>query len=192
MIRLATAALLSTLAVSPVLAEPVAYALDKSHSNLAFSYNHLGYSTTSGRFADWDAKLLIDEENPANSKVEVEIAIASLDTFWAERDTHFKSADFFDAAKNPTATFVSTKVEKVGEKQLAVSGDLTIKGITKPAVLDVVVNSIGEHPMAKVPAVGLNASTVIKRSDFGMDLYVPYVGDEVTVTFSAEALQAQD
>ncbi|MBA5775818.1 YceI family protein [Stappia sp. F7233] len=192
MIRFATAALLSALAVSPVLAEPIAYTLDKSHSNLAFSYNHLGYSTTSGRFADWNAELLIDEENPANSTVKMTIDVASLDTFWGERDTHFKSGDFFDVGKNPTASFVSTKVEKVGEKQLAVSGDLTIKGITKPVTLDVVVNTIGEHPLAKVPAVGLNASTVIKRSDFGMDLYVPYVGDEVTVTFSAEALKAQD
>ena len=71
------------------------------------------------------------------------------------------------------------------------SGDLTIKDITKPVTFDVTVNSIGEHPMAKVPAVGLDATTVVKRSDFGMDKFVPYVGDDVTITFSAEALQAK-
>uniref|UniRef100_UPI003BAA5833 YceI family protein n=1 Tax=Stappia sp. TaxID=1870903 RepID=UPI003BAA5833 len=191
MIRFAAPALAALVFATPVLAEPVAYEFDKSHANLAFSYSHLGYSTTDGRFGSWEGDLVIDQDEPANSKINFTVDIDSLDTFWGERDTHFKSADFFDVAKFPKATFVSTAVEKTGDDTLSVSGDLTIKDITKPVTFDVTVNSIGEHPMAKVPAVGLDATTVVKRSDFGMDKFVPYVGDDVTITFSAEALQAK-
>ena len=190
MIRFATSALALSLLTVPALAEPVAYDFDKSHANLSFTYNHLGYSTTDGRFGDWDGKLLIDESAPTNSSVEFTINIDSLDTFWADRDTHLKSPDFFDAAKYPQAVFKSTKVEQTGEKQLEVTGDLTLRGITKPVTLTVDVTALGEHPMAKKPAAGFAATTVLKRSDFGMDKFVPYVGDEITVTFHAETLKA--
>lgn len=190
MIRLAASALALSLVAGTALAEPVAYDFDKSHANLSFSYDHLGYSTTDGRFGSWEGALLIDQETPANSSIEFTIDITSLDTFWADRDKHLLSADFFDAEKFPKATFTSTKVEQVGENQLEVTGDLTIKGITKPTTLDVSVTALGEHPMAKKQAAGFAVSTVIKRSDFGMDMYVPYVGDEVTVTFHAETLKA--
>ncbi len=190
MIRLASSALALTLLTGVAVAEPVAYDFDKSHANLAFSYNHLGYSTTEGRFGEWEGTLLIDQETPANSSIEFVIDVASLDTFWGERDKHFLSADFFNVEQFPKATFTSTSVEKTGENTLKVTGDLTIKDITKPAVLDVTVTTIGEHPMAKKPAAGFAVTTTIKRSDYGMDLYVPYVGDDVTVTFHAESLVA--
>jgi polyisoprenoid-binding protein YceI len=192
MIKLRTAAALAALLfATPLAAEPVAYNFDKSHANLAFSYNHLGYSTTDGRFGDWDGELLIDLDTPANSRISMTVNVDSMDTFWGERDTHLKSADFFEVSAHPTATFTSTSVEKTGENTLAVTGDLTIKGITKPTTFEVTVNAQGEHPMAKTPAVGLDATTVVKRTDYGMDMYVPYVGDEVTISFSAEALQAK-
>lgn len=187
--RFAATALAFSLMAGAAVAQPVAYEFDKSHANLSFTYNHLGYSTTDGRFGNWEGSLLIDKETPSNSSVEFTIDIDSLDTFWADRDTHLKSADFFDAAKFPQATFRSTKVEQTGEQQLEVTGDLTIKGITKPATLTVNVTAMGEHPMAKKEAAGFAVTTVLKRSDYGMDLYVPYVGDEVTVTFHAETLK---
>lgn len=190
MIRLASSALALTLLTGAALAEPVAYDFDKSHANLAFSYNHLGYSITDGRFGEWTGTLMIDQDTPANSSVEFVIDVDSLDTFWAARDTHLKSPDFFDVTKFPKASFKSTSVEKTGEKTLKVTGDLTIKDVTKPTVLDVTVNTIGEHPMAKKPAAGFTVTTTIKRSDFGMDMYTPYVGDDVTVTFNAETLEA--
>ncbi|POF29175.1 YceI family protein [Roseibium marinum] len=190
MIRIAASALALSLLAGTAAAEPVAFDFDKSHANLAFSYNHLGYSTTEGRFGDWDGTLLIDKETPANSSVEFTIDVNSLDTFFADRDAHFLSADFFDAGKYPQATFKSTKVEEIGENQLEVTGDLTIKDITKPATLIVDVTTFGEHPMAKKEAAGFAVSTVLKRSDYGMDMYVPYIGDEVTVTFHAESLKS--
>ncbi|MBD1546680.1 YceI family protein [Roseibium aggregatum] len=171
-------------------AEPTEYAFDKSHANLSFSYNHLGFSTTEGRFGNWDGKLIIDQENPSNSSIRFVIDVASLDTFFADRDKHFLSADFFDVEKFPQATFTSTKVEKVGDNKLKVTGDLTIKDITKPVTLDVDVTALGEHPMAKKPGAGFAVTATVKRSDYGMDMYVPYVGDDVTVTFHGESLQA--
>ncbi|GGB42242.1 polyisoprenoid-binding protein [Roseibium aquae] len=189
MIRLAASAFALSLLTGTAFADPVAYEFDKSHSNLSFTYDHLGYSITDGRFGAWEAQLLIDKETPANSSINFTIDVDSLDTFWAERDAHLKSADFFDVAQYPQATFASTSVEQVGENQLAVAGDLTIKGITKPATLDVIVTAMGEHPMAKKPAAGFKVTTTIKRSDYGMDLYVPYVGDEITITFHAETLE---
>lgn len=191
MIRFAASALALSLLAAPAIAEPVPYDFDKSHANLSFTYNHLGYSTTDGRFGDWDGTLLIDKDTPSNSSIEFTINIDSLDTFWADRDTHLKSSDFFDAAKFPQATFKSTKVEQTGENQLDVTGDLTLRGITKPVTLTVDVLAMGDHPMAKKPAAGFAVTTVIKRSDFGMDKFVPYVGDEVTVTFHAETLVSQ-
>ncbi|WP_417684206.1 YceI family protein [Roseibium sp.] len=190
MIRLATSALALSLLAGAAVAEPVAYDFDKSHANLSFSYNHLGYSTTEGRFGEWEGTLLIDQDAPENSSIEFVIDVNSLDTFWADRDKHFLSADFFDAEKFPQASFKSTAVEKTGDNALKVTGDLTIKDITKPVTLDVVVAAIGEHPMAKKPAAGFAVTTTLKRSDFGMDMYVPYVSDEVQVTFHAETIEA--
>ncbi|WP_319517454.1 YceI family protein [uncultured Martelella sp.] len=191
MIRFATTAVALSLMSASAFAAPVSYEFDKSHSNLSFSYNHLGYSITDGRFGDWDATLAIDADAPENSSVEFVIDADSLDTFWEARDEHFKSADFFDVANYPEITFTSTEVKKVSDTELEVTGDLTIKDITNPAVLTVDVLSFGEHPMAEKQAAGFLMEATVKRSDYGMDMYLPYVGDEVSVVFSGEALIAE-
>lgn len=186
-VRFGMLAVAASFMATAAVAEPVAYDVDMSHANLAFDYNHLGYSTTDGRFAAWTPTLIIDEENPENSKVDVEIDVTSMSTFWDRRDRHLKSPDFFDAEQFPTATFTSTKVEKIGDNELEVTGDLTIRDITKPTVLQVVVNELGQHPSANKQAVGLDATTTIKRSDYGMSMAVPYVSDEVNINISFEA-----
>ncbi|MAM11871.1 MAG: polyisoprenoid-binding protein [Rhizobiaceae bacterium] len=191
MFRFATTAVVLSLMSAPVLAAPVSYEFDKSHSNLSFSYNHLGYSITDGRFGEWDATLTIDAEAPENSSVEFVIAADSLDTFWDARDEHFKSADFFDVANYPDITFVSTEAKKISDTELEVTGDLTIKDTTVPAVLAVEILSFGEHPMAEKQAAGFLVETTVLRSDYGMDMYTPYIGDEVSVVFSGEALIAE-
>ncbi|QQM31756.1 polyisoprenoid-binding protein [Martelella lutilitoris] len=191
MFRFATTAVVLSMMSAPVLAAPVSYEFDKSHSNLSFSYNHLGYSITDGRFDDWDATLTIDAEVPESSSVEFVIAADSLDTFWDARDEHFKSADFFDVENYPEIAFTSTEVKKLSDAELEVTGDLTIKDITKPAVLTVEVLSFGEHPMAEKQAAGFLMEATVLRSDYGMDMYTPYIGDEVSVVFSGEALIAE-
>lgn len=190
--RLAAAALAASLFAAPAAAEPVAYTFDMSHSAISFTFDHLGFSTTEGRFGEWTGDLVIDQEEPSNSSVDVKVDVSSLNTFFADRDAHLKSADMFEVEKHPDARFTSKSVEKTGENTLAVKGDLTIKGITKPLVLNVTINKIGEHPVRKQPAVGFTATGVIKRSDYGVDYAVPYVSDEIPVTINAEVLKVQD
>ncbi|WP_119719348.1 YceI family protein [Cognatilysobacter tabacisoli] len=172
-------------------AAPVAYKMDANHTSVVASWSHFGFSNPIANFGQVDGVINYDPQNVGQSSVNVTIPLAGLDTRVAKFDEHLRSADFFDAAKFPTITFKSTRVEAAGDRKLRVFGDLTIKGITKPAVLDVTINKIGEQPMAKRPAAGFDASTVIKRSDFGVDKYAPNVSDEVTITITTEAVVAK-
>lgn len=172
-------------------AAPVAYKMDANHTSVVASWSHFGFSNPIANFGQVDGVINYDPQNVGQSSVNVTIPLAGLDTRVAKFDEHLRSADFFDAAKFPTITFKSTRVEAAGDRKLRVFGDLTIKGITKPAVLDVTINKIGEQPMAKRPAAGFDATTVIKRSDFGVDKYAPNVSDEVTITITTEAVVAK-
>ena len=164
--------------------------IDTAHSVLEFSVKHMMFTTAKGRFEDFGGTFTYDPQNVANSSVEVTINTASITTNTADRDAHLRSADFFDAEKYPNITFKSTKVEAARDKKLRVFGDLTIKGVTKPVVLDTTINKIGEQPMAKRAAAGFDATTTIKRSDFGVDKYAPNVSDNVTIRITTEAVVA--
>jgi polyisoprenoid-binding protein YceI len=167
------------------------YTIDPTHTQVEFTYNHLGFSNITGRFDTVESEFLFDAQDPTKSSVKVTIPMASLSTGVEKLDAHLLNADFFDAEKFPTATFTSTAVTAAGEGQLKVAGDLTIHGVTRPVVLDVTINKIGEHPMAKTPAAGFDARTVIKRSDFGVGGYVPAVSDEVTIEITVESRLAK-
>lgn len=120
------------------------------------------------------------------------IPINSVNSNVAKLDKHLESADYFDAAKYPTATFKSTKVEKgATPDKLKVTGDLTLHGVTRPVTLDVTVNKVGEHPMRKSPAAGFDAVAVIKRSDFGIAKYVPNISDDIKIRITTEAIEAK-
>ena len=163
------------------------YKLDPTHTDVLVQWSHMGFSNPSAHFGNADGTLVYDAADVGKSNVEVTLPLSGLNSFTAKFDEHLRSADFFDAAKFPTATFKSTKVEAAGTNKLTVTGDLTVKGITKPVVLDVTVNGAGEHPMAKVPSVGFDATTTIKRSDFGVGAYAPAVSDDVKVRITTEA-----
>lgn len=167
------------------------YKLDPSHTDVLVQWNHMGFSNPTAHFGNADGTLVYDAADVSKSTVEVTLPLSGLNSFTAKFDEHLRSADFFDAAKFPTATFKSTKVEAAGTNKLTVTGDLTIKGVTKPVVLDVTVNGAGEHPMMKVPSVGFDATTTLKRSDFGVGAYAPAVSDEVKVRITTEASQAK-
>jgi len=169
-------------------AAPVKYTLDPNHTRIDFSWTHFGFSHPMGRFDHFDGDFRFDPADPTKSTVVVTIPVDSIDTGVAKLDAHLKSADFFDAAKYPTATFKSTRVERSGEHGLKVIGDLSVHGVTKPVVLDVVVNKIGPHPMAGRAAAGFDATATIKRSDFGISNYVPNVSDEIELSISTEAM----
>ncbi len=179
------------LAVSSVatfsMAKPVTYTIDPTHTATVFNWDHFGFSTPSGNFSDIQGKIVVDNEQPAKSSVNVTIPVSSINTNVQALDDHLKKADFFDVAKYPNISFKSTKVETQDKKNFKITGDLTIKGVTKPVVLDAVLNKQAEHPMMKVPAIGFNATTSFDRSAFGLGANVPSVGDKITVQITTEA-----
>ncbi|WP_017913008.1 YceI family protein [Xanthomonas sp. SHU 166] len=166
------------------------YTLDPAHTDVLVQWSHFGFSNPSAHFGDVDGTLVYNAQDVSKSSVNVTLPLSGLNSFTDKFDEHLKSADFFDAAKFPTATFKSTKVTSAGGNKLTVAGDLTIKGTTKPVVLAVTLNGAGPHPMKKVPALGFDATTTVKRSDFGLGAYVPNVSDEVKIRITTEALQA--
>ncbi|MDV0439614.1 YceI family protein [Xanthomonas sacchari] len=163
------------------------YTLDPAHTDVLVQWSHFGFSNPSAHFGDVDGTLVYNAQDVSKSSVNVTLPLSGLNSFTAKFDEHLKSGDFFDAAKFPTATFKSTKVTSAGGNKLTVAGDLTIKGTTKPVVLAVTLNGAGPHPMKKVPALGFDATTTIKRSDFGLGAYVPNVSDEVKIRITTEA-----
>jgi polyisoprenoid-binding protein YceI len=184
---LATATAFST----PAFAAPEKYTLDASHSQVLFSYNHLGYSTTWNMFSGFEGEIMFDQEDPANSSVSVSMPLDSLFTGWEARFKHFMSLDFFDAKGGEMITFTSTGIEVTGDTTAKIMGDLTVNGVTKPVTLDAKLNQTGDHPMQGKPWAGFDARTTILRSDFGLGNFAPAVGDEVEVMISIEAQKAE-
>ena len=183
-----TAVLALALAASfAATAAPVEYKLDPNHTVVLASWNHFGYSHPSANFGHADGTLVYDADDVAKSSVEVTLPLSGLDTFVPKLDEHLRSADFFDAAKYPDITFSSTMVHDMGGGKLMIMGDLAVHGVTKPVTLDATLNKTGPHPMTKAPTVGFDATTTIKRSDFGVGGYVPMVGDEISIRITTEA-----
>lgn len=191
MTRLFPAALIAATLASPALAAPEAWKLDPSHSQILFSNNHLGYSTTTGMFSGFDGAIQWDRENPGASSVTVSFPVKSMLTGWQGRFDHFMSPDFFDAAEDEMVTFTSTAIEVTGETTARITGDLTLNGVTKPVVLDAALTQVGDHPMEGKPWAGFNATARVLRSDFGLGLFAPFVGDEVSIQLSVEAMKAE-
>lgn len=166
------------------------YAIDSNHTQILFTYNHLGFSNITGRLDQVTGTFDFDAAMPVNSKIEVQIPLAGLSTGVSKLDDHLRGPEFFDVEKFPAASFKSTKVVAAEKDKLKVLGTLTIHGITKPVTLDVSINRLGMHPMKKVPAAGFDANATIKRSDFGMAAYVPVVSDTIKLSITMEAQAA--
>lgn len=179
-------ALTATLFSTAALAQD--YRIDPTHTNVIVTWNHFGFSNPSAYFSDVSGSLSFDPAAPAKASINVSIPVQSVDTKVPALNEEFlKEAEYFDVARYPTATFRSTQVTPTGDKTFDVAGDLTIKGVTKPVVFSATLNGMGEHPMSKKPAIGFDASTVIKRTEFNLGKYAPYVSDEVTLTITTEA-----
>ncbi len=183
------------LSATAAFAAPERYTLDPSHSQILFSWQHLGYSTTYGMFSGFEGEVMFDEEDPASSSVSVSMPVASMFTGWEQRTEHFMSEDFFDAAAGEGAepgpgdmvTFTSTGIEVTGEGTADITGDLTLNGVTKEVVLAAELNKAEVNPMTEKPWMGVNATTTLLRSDFGVDMFAPAISDEVQVSISIEA-----
>jgi polyisoprenoid-binding protein YceI len=173
------------------------YEIDSAHSSLQFSVRHLMVSNVRGTFTGVKGTALHDAANPSASSVEATVDVNTINTHDAQRDTHLKSPDFFDVAAYPTITFRSTKVEKKSDDQFAVTGDLTIHGVTKPVILDVTeVSEQAKDPWGNA-RIGASVKTKLKRSEFGLTWNAALeagglmIGDDVKLDFEIELVKAK-
>jgi polyisoprenoid-binding protein YceI len=192
------AAATCVVAQAPATVPAGAYTLDKAHASLIFRVNHVGFSNYTRRFKRFDATLQFDPANLARSSVTVSVDATSLETDYpSPKELDFnallQNAEWLDTAKFPQMTFRSTKVEVTAPNTLKISGDLTLRGVTRPMVLDATYNGGYEgHPMDPNARIGFSAHGKLKRSDFGMTVGIPPpgttmgVGDEVDVIIEAE------
>jgi polyisoprenoid-binding protein YceI len=175
----------------------MAWEIDPAHSQAAFVVKHMMFATVRGHFNVVSGHLHIDEQNPQNSWVDAQVDATSVDTRDERRDGHLKSPDFFDVEKYPTLTFKSTKVEHVGGNEYNVTGDLTIRGETRPVTFKAEYGGQGKNPYGLTVA-GLSAKTKISRKDWNLNWNVALetggwlVSDDVTIEIDLEAVQKPD
>ncbi len=172
------------------------YAIDKAHSDIAFSVRHMVFAKVRGQFTRWTATLDFDESDPARSSVTASIESASIDTRDAQRDGHLRSADFLDAEKFPALEFKSRKIERAGNKKFKVTGDLTIRATTREVSLDVEELGRGKDPWGN-ERVAFIAKTAINRGDFGLkwnqalEAGGVLVAEQVDIEIDVQALAAK-
>ena len=186
--RFAAVVAFATGLATPALAAPATYVIDPTHTFARFSYSHFGLSTQLSQFDKASGTVVLDQAT-GTASVDIVIDTTSVDTGYATFNEHIQAPDFLDTAQFPTATFKSTKVDFTGDTPTAIHGNLTIKGVTKPVTLQVTHFVSMTHPMLKKDAIGADARTVIRRSDFNAGKYAPNVGDEVTISVSLEAVR---
>jgi polyisoprenoid-binding protein YceI len=179
---------LAIAAATPALAAPETFTLDGMHSFPRFSYSHFGFSVQMSRFNHTTGTVVLDKA-AKTAKVDIVIDTKSVDTGNDTFNEHIQGEDFLDTGKYPTATFKSTKVVFDGDKPASIEGNLTLKGVTKPVTLKVTSYQAMPHPMVKKDAIGANATVTVKRTDFNMGKYAPYVGDDVTIDIAVEAIK---
>ncbi len=185
--KLISAASLTLAFATSALAAPETFAADPNHTYANFSYSHMGLSTQISKFSKTTGTVTYDKVAKTGS-VDIVIDMTSVDTGSSMFNGHIQGADFLDTAKYPTATFKSTKVVFEGDKPATIEGNLTIKGVTKPVTLTVTHFNNMVHPMMKKDAIGANATTMVKRTEFNAGKYAPLVGDDVAITISLEAV----
>jgi polyisoprenoid-binding protein YceI len=173
------------------------YAIDPTHSRIGFVARHAMVTKVRGSFNEFAGTGYFDADDPSNSRLEVTIQAASIDTRNADRDNHLRSNDFFDMENHPELTFVSTAVEKLDDTNFRVTGDLTIKGTTKPVTLDLEFTGSAKDPFGN-QRIGLEGSTSVNRKDWGLTWNAPLetggvlVSEKVTLEFEISAIRQAD
>lgn len=161
------------------------YSTDPNHSQVLFTYQHMGLTFNMGLLSGATGTLTIDPKSPSSAKLSVDVPINTLHSTIPKLDEEFQSKMFFDAATYPTAHFESTSVTVSG-KTAKIAGNLTIHGVTKPATIDATFLAGGTNAMSKKPTMAFNGTATIKRSDFGLGMAVPMVGDEVKLNITVQ------
>lgn len=194
----ATALVLTALALGPVVAQDASslpgapdparvqagtYIMDSAHTQVAFTVNHFGFNNYVGLFGNPTGSLSLDPKQPEKASLTVEIPMNEVRTSSTKLDEHLKTPDFLDTAQYPVAKFVSTAV-KVEGTEAEITGNLTLHGVTRQVTIEAQFIGAGAHPMNKKLNIGFSGTTTIKRSDFGMNKYVPLVSDEVKLAIT--------
>ncbi len=170
------------------------WVIDPAHTTVEFAVKHMMVTTVRGRFGQVSGTIELDEEDLTRSSAEVTIPVASIDTREEQRDAHLRSADFFDAENHPNMTFRTRSIEQAGEDEYRVTGDLTIRGVTREVVLDARLEGRAKKPTGE-EVIGLTASTSIDREDYGLKWNVALeaggwlVGKEVRISLDVQAIR---
>ncbi|HYC69391.1 YceI family protein [Brevundimonas sp.] len=180
----------AALTQNPAEVQAGAYALDSDHGKITWSVDHLGFSTYKGQFVNVDADLTLDPANPAAATLTATIPLTDVDSNSEGLDAHLQTADFFDTANHPVATYVSRSVtvDPSNASRATVKGDLTLRGVTRPVTMTVRFNQAGPS-MGEVYRAGFDGEATIKRSDFGIDYGLPVLGDEVDLHIEGEFIR---
>ena len=162
-----------------------AYTVEPLHTRVLFAVSHMGFTTWYGEFTQVSGSLTLTPKSVADSTFEIHIPTNTISTSNAKLDGELKSPQWLDTEKYTEIVFKAKEIERAGESSAKVTGDLTLHGVTKPVTLDVTFNGAGTNPLDKKYTVGFEASGAIKRSDFGVNSYIPLIGDDVRLIISA-------
>lgn len=188
---LPAAAIVASLAAVPAAAQ--SWVMDKSHAQVTFSVEHLGFSMVHGWFREFDAEIDFDPEDIASASVDFVIQAASVDTMWEKRDDHIRGADFLDVENHPEITFVSREVELIAEDTAEITGDVTIRGVTNEETFTVRLNRIGPSPFNQDQTIaGFTVTGELDRTDYGVSYAAPAVGTVMPIRIDLEASPAPD
>jgi polyisoprenoid-binding protein YceI len=180
---------LVALHITPAFAQIERYEFDKAHTQINFTVNHLGYTTSRGKFMNFDGFFEFNRSEPAKSKVDVIIQTNSVEMGDQKWNEHLKNKDFFNVEEFPTMIFKSTSIEVTGDKTAKIMGNLTILETTKPVTLEVTFNKASKAPFGEKYKAGFSAVTSVKRSDYGMTYGVPMVGDSISIIIEVEGIR---
>ena len=175
----------------PTQVRPGAYVLDPDHGKVTWSVSHLGYSTYYGQFTGLTGTLTLDPKAPDKIPLEVSVPLSGVSTGSTRLNENLAAADFFDTTRFPSATFTATTVEPTSPTTARITGDLTLRGVTRPLAIDATFNQAGIHPVDKRYTVGFDGRAMVKRSDFGVNAYLPALGEEVSLRIEGEFKAAQ-
>jgi polyisoprenoid-binding protein YceI len=162
------------------------YALDSDHGKITWSVSHFGLSRYQGQFVGVTGRLTLDPKAPEQATLQITVPLDRVGTFHAGLDAHLRNADFFDVPNHPTATFASTRIERLGERQARVHGNLTLRGVTKPVTFVGTFNTAGVHPVTRRYTIGFDGEATVRRTEFGVSYGVPAVSDEVQLALGVE------
>lgn len=183
------AAMIAGLQTGATAARAADYAIDLSHSHVVFLIDHLGFSKMIGLFTDFGGTFSFDPGSVPASKLTVRIKTDSLQTQHAQRDKDLKGADWFNVTEFPEMTFAGTEFTKKDERMGTITGNLTLRGVTKPVTLNVTLNKVGQNPLDKMNSAGFSARGTFKRSDFGIKTFLGPIGDDVDLIIEVEGKQ---